>query len=128
VLRQSRELLPETGINGLEMRAATRYRILQRCFVHPAGASAREAWQCIAYNISAIGIGVTLPVELQEGTELSIQALGLPQACPLQVRIMRTNPIEPLWFTGCELLNRLSDADLAAWSNGPLDWMDELPS
>jgi hypothetical protein len=96
--------------------------------VCPAKASAREAWQCIAYNISAIGIGVSLPVELQEGTELSIRALGLPQACPLQVRIVRTNPMEFLWFTGCEFLNRLSDSDLAVWSSGPLDWVDEHPS
>jgi hypothetical protein len=110
------------------MRAAPRYRILQRCFVHPAKASAREGWQCIAYNISATGIGVTLPVKLQDGTVLSIRALGLPRACPLQVRIVRTTPIEFLWFTGCELLNRLSDADLTAWSSGPLDWRDDHPS
>jgi len=121
-------LLPETGISDLEMRAAPRYQILQRCFVHPAKASAREAWQCIAYNISAAGIGMALAVQLQERTVLSIRALGLPRACPLQARIVRTQPIEFLWFTGCEFLNRLSDADLTVWCSGPLDWLENHPS
>jgi hypothetical protein len=106
----------------LEMRAAARYGILQPCLVHHPTASAREGWQCIAYNISANGVGITLPVDLPDGTVLSIRASGLPQACPLEVRVVRTNPIGFLWFAGCELLNQLSDADLAAWKSGPLDW------
>ncbi len=126
--KRSRAVQSETGIITLEMRAAPRYRILQRCFVHPDKAPAREAWQCIAYNISAAGIGVALPVQLQEKTVLSIQALGLPGACPLQVQIVRTQPIEFLWFTGCKFLNRLSDADLTVWCSGPLDWLENHAS
>jgi hypothetical protein len=110
------------------MRTAMRYRILQRCFVHPATAAAGEAWQCIAYNISATGIGVVLPVQLQERTVLSIQAWGLPQGRPLQVRIVHTKPAEFLWYTGCAFLKRLSDADLTAWRSGPLDWLDAHPA
>ena len=126
--RRSRVLLPETGTSYLEMRTATRYRILQRCFVHPAKASARDAWQCTAYNVSATGIGVALPVKLQEGTVLSVQAWGLPGACPLQVRIVHTKRVEFVWFTGCEFLNRLSDADLTVWCSGLVDWLDEYRS
>jgi hypothetical protein len=110
------------------MRAATRYRILQRCFVHPAQTSAREEWRCIAYNVSVIGIGLALPIQLQEGTVLTIQACGLPRAGLLQARIVRTMPIEFLWFTGCKFLNRLSDADLTVWRSEPLDWLDDQAS
>src|ERR1043166_7030226 len=67
----------ETAIREIEMRTAARHRILQRCFVHPAKASGPEAWHCIAYNISATGIGVTLPMNLPEGTLCSVQAWGL---------------------------------------------------
>jgi len=121
VSRRAGVSLTETGIRYVEMRAATRYRILQRCLVHPAKASTPQPWQCIAYNISATGIAVGLPVKLQEGTVLSIQAWGLPRACSLQARIVRTTPLEFLWLTGCEFLNRLSDADLTVWRSGSPD-------
>jgi c-di-GMP-binding flagellar brake protein YcgR len=128
VSRRSRELQSDTGVSCVERRAATRYRILQRCCVYPAKASAPEAWQCMAYNISATGIGMALPIKLQEGTVLRIQAWRLPQACPLQVRIVRTTPVEFLWFTGCQFLNRLSDADLTVWRRGSLAWLEDHPS
>lgn len=127
MLRRSAVLLSETGISAVDMRAATRYRVLQRCFVHPARASAREAWQCIAYNISATGIGVALPVPLPEGAALSIRAWGLPRACPLRARIVHTRPVAFLWYTGCALLTPLSNADLTIWRSGPLDWLDDHP-
>ncbi len=112
------------GISQIEMRTATRHPILQRCFVRPANASERQAWQCVAYNISSTGIGVTLPTELAEGTVLAIEAWNLPGACPLQVRILQAQPIETVWLTGCEFMQRLSDADLHIWRSGPMDWMD----
>jgi hypothetical protein len=112
----------------VERRAAARYRLLQRCFVHPAGAAeGAQAWRCIAYNLSATGVGVALPVRLPPGTVLTIQAFSLPRARPLAARIVRVTPVEHAWFAGCELLGRLSDCDLQIWCSGPLDWLDQPP-
>ena len=115
----------ETAVLQIEMRAAPRYPIMQRCSVHPAKVSASKAWRCIAYNISLTGIGVVLPVKLPEGTVLTIVAKNLPQAGSLQARIVQTRPVENSWYAGCELLKRLSDSDLQVWRNGPLDWLEE---
>jgi hypothetical protein len=125
VSRRSRESVFDAETISIEMRTATRCRILQRCFVHPANASAPQPWQCIAYNISATGIGVAMPIRLQEGTALSIQAFNLPRACPLQVRIVHTKQVDLHWFTGCEMIKCLSDAELRIWQSGPLDWVDD---
>jgi hypothetical protein len=125
VSRRSRDSVVDAEHISIEMRTATRGRILQRCFVHPANASATQAWQCIAYNISATGIGVAVPIRLQEGTVLSIQAFNLPRACPLQVRVVQPKQVDLLWFTGCEMVKCLSDAELRIWQSGPLDWVDD---
>jgi hypothetical protein len=98
---------------------------LQRCFANTAKASASEAWRCIGYDISATGIGITLPVRLQQGTLLTINAWGLPRACPLQVRVVHTKHVDFVWFTGCEFIKRLSDVQLAIWRSGPLDWLKD---
>src|SRR5579859_4835181 len=79
---------PATTTGCVEMRTAPRRPILQRCFVYPAQASAPQPWQCIAYNISASGVGLALPVRLPEGTLLNIQAWELPRACTLKVRVV----------------------------------------
>jgi PilZ domain len=110
---------------GVEMRTAPRHLILQRCFVHPANAAAPEAWRSIAHNISAAGIGITLPKQLPEGTLLTIQAYGLPRSCRLQARVVRARQVDFFWFTSCELVGPLSDADLRIWCSGPTDWLDE---
>jgi PilZ domain len=124
VFRNQRVRVCETRNRQIERRTEPRYAILQRCFVYPATASAAEAWQCIAYNISAIGIGVTLPVRLPEGTVLTIEAWRLARACSIQARIVRAKMVDLFWFAGCELTKRLSDAELQIWSSGPLDWVD----
>jgi hypothetical protein len=78
----------------------------------------------VAYNISASGVGVTLPLPLPEGTVLTIQAWGLPGAGPLRARIARVQPVEMFWFTGCQWLTPLSEPALRLWRSGPLDWLD----
>src|SRR5207253_7140403 len=90
-------------LNRVEMRTAPRRRILQRCFVLTANAAASDAWRCVAYSMSATGIGIALPKQLPEGTVLTIQAWGLPRACSLQVRVVRTKHVDSWWFTGCKL-------------------------
>ena len=107
----------------LEMRAAARYGILQPCLVHHPTASAPEGWQCIAYNISATGIGVALPIALPEGTVLTVRAWELPGAGPLCVQVVHTRQVHDFWFTGCEFPRLLTEAELFVWRTGPIDWM-----
>jgi hypothetical protein len=106
------------------MRTAVRHLILQRCFALPTPARGPQPWQCIAYNISTIGIGIALPIQLPQGTVLTIEAWNLRGAVPLQARIIHTKPVEFLWFTGCELLKPLSERELQLWCSGPIDWVD----
>ncbi|HXG13134.1 MAG TPA: PilZ domain-containing protein [Gemmataceae bacterium] len=100
---------------AVERRASPRYRILQRCFVRPEGATGAEAWRCIVFNISTIGIGVTVPCPLQPGTILEIMPHRLPGTRPLQARVVRSDSVEYLWFCGCELLHPLSEEELRTW-------------
>jgi hypothetical protein len=72
----------------VERRGAPRHIILQRCLVWPPGACRPEGWPCIAYNISTIGIGISLPCPLQPGVVLKVQAWGLPRARELEARVV----------------------------------------
>jgi len=109
---------------GIEMRSDPRCHILQRCFVHLGTGPVTHPWQCIAFSISAGGVAVTCPVRLQEGTVLAVRAWNLPRACPLQARVVWARPVDFLWFTGARLLRRLTPAQLAVWTSGPLTWAD----
>ncbi len=114
----------EIGISGIEMRSALRSKILQRCFVRPLDTPDAPPWRCIAYSISANGVGVALPFKLQPGTVLTIRAWDLPQACSLEARVVHAREVDFVWLTGCELGERLSDAELQVWVNAPRDWLD----
>jgi len=100
---------------GIEYRRSPRYRILQRCQVRIAGASPAEACRCIAFSISQTGVGVTLPVALEKGVELTIEAWNLPKAQPLQARIVHTNRLEFVWLCGCEFVKPIAKEELAEW-------------
>jgi PilZ domain len=121
----------EPTVSAIDLRHDERFRILQRCLVLPAnlapteGAPAPEGWHCIAYNISATGIGITLPLNLREGTELTIRAWGLHGVDVLTARIIHTKAVGFLWFAGCELSKRLSEAELEIWKNASASWVDE---
>jgi PilZ domain len=122
--RYTGELMFESEISWIEMRIAVRYPILQRCFVIPAGASFSESLRCIAYNISATGIGVVLPMQVPERTTLTFQPWNLPGALPLQAVVVHVRPVKGSWFAGCELSKRLSDEEVQTWRNGPVDWLE----
>jgi len=100
---------------GVEFRASPRYRVLQRCFVRPPGVEAPDGWRAIAFSLSATGIGVTLPLALERGTELEIEAWNLPDAPVLRARVVHSARLEAVWLTGCELVRRLTDDELATW-------------
>ncbi|HEV8058226.1 MAG TPA: PilZ domain-containing protein [Gemmataceae bacterium] len=125
--RYTGELMFEAEISWVEMRAAVRYLILQRCLVIPAEVSPSETWRCIAYNISATGIGVALPMEVPERTMLTIRPWNLPGALPLQAVVVHVQLVKGSWFAGCELSKRLSDDEVQTWRSGPVDWLEAPP-
>ena len=73
-----------------------------------------EPWRCIAYDISATGIGIVLPFHLRLGTGLQIEPSGLPGAGALRARLVHSRPVDFVWFCGCEFFSRLDDAELRA--------------
>jgi hypothetical protein len=99
-------------------RSTPRNRILQRCLVRPVE-PAGTTWLSIAYDISAGGIALTLPCPLAVGAVLEIHPWGLPGARPLQARVVRINPVEFLWFAGCELSGPLGGDELRTWLTAP---------
>ncbi len=110
----------------VDHRTGPRHRLLQRCFVRCWGRA--ETWRCIAYNISVTGIGITLPVPMPEGTVLEIEAWELPRARKLRVRVVQSKQVDFLWFCGCELTSRLSEAEVRTWQMGPRDWLKSTES
>ena len=89
----------------------------------PARASGPVGWPSIAYNISATGIGVTLPRPLPQGAVVEIEAWGLPSAPRLRARVVHSRFTDFLWFCGCQLAKPLSEEELRAWLKGPTDWL-----
>src|SRR5947209_7465183 len=114
----------ERAFSGIEMRTAPRHFIMQRCFVQSANSATPAAWRCIAHNISLAGMGITLPNQLPEGTLLTVHAHELPRSSPLSARIVRTRSVEFVWFTSCEFIKPLTDAELRIWCSGPTGWLD----
>ena len=99
-----------------ERRSAPRHSLIQRCFAKPVSCPAAEGWRCIVYNISAAGVGITLPLPLKNGAVIWIEPWNLPGAKPMQARVVRSAPLEYVWLCGCEFLTRLTDEELRAWS------------
>jgi hypothetical protein len=108
------------------MRTVVRHPILQRCFAHPAGAESEPPWRCIAFDVSVAGVGITLAFDLPRGTLLAIHPWELPGARALQARVVRAKQVDAVWFIGCELLERLSSAELQVWRSAPIDWLEKL--
>lgn len=102
-------------VQAVEFRSAPRYRILQRCFVRPTNVAAAEAWRGIVFSLSATGAGVTVPLAVERGAEVDIEAWKLPGAPPLKARVVHVSRLEFVWLAGCELTRRLADDELAAW-------------
>jgi PilZ domain len=110
----------EAGALAVEYRSAPRHRILQRCLARPAGSAApAEGWRSIAYDISATGVGVTLPVPLARGSMLEIEPYNLPGGRPLRARVVHAHRLEFVWLCGCELDRRLNDRELQTWLAAP---------
>jgi PilZ domain len=126
--RHTGELMFEAEISWVEMRIAVRHSILQRCFVIPAEGSYSEPWRCIAYNISATGIGVTVPMQVPVGTTLIVRPWRLPGAVPLRADVIHVRPVKGYWFAGCELSKRLTDDEMQIWRSAPVDWVETAPA
>ena len=115
-------------ISFVEWRNAERHPILQRCLVRPVGAPFPEAWRWVAHDISSTGIGLASTFGVSKGMTLAVQAWDSPGARPLLVRVVYSIQARAFWATGCVLAERLSDRDLLAWRDGPLDWADQVES
>jgi hypothetical protein len=98
-----------------DRRRSPRYPILQRCVVRQPQFGGADGWRSIAFDVSATGLGITLPLPLQPGAELEVRPWGLPGARPLRARVVHTRPLEYIWLCGCELADDLSDDELTAW-------------
>jgi hypothetical protein len=116
-----------TETPAVERRAAPRYPILQRCLVRPPGRAGAADWRCIAYNISATGVGITLPYAPPAGTVLEVEAWGAPAARPVLARVVRAAPAAFLWFCGCEFVTPLAPDELRAWLATRLDRLPGEP-
>jgi hypothetical protein len=110
----SAPLLEESSF-VIERRTDSRYPILQQCFVWPLGSPKVEPWRCIVYNVSRNGLGIALPFAPRLGTVFQVEAWGIPGARSLDCRVLRTSPVEFLWFCGCELTSPLLPEELRVW-------------
>jgi hypothetical protein len=76
---------------------------------------APDGWQGFVFSISAKGVGVSLPAAIPYGTLIEIEPWRLADAPTLQARVVRMHRLDVAWLTGCELIQRLGQAELAAW-------------
>ena len=98
-----------------ERRAAVRYRCLRDCVVRLEGATPGIGdWPGMTYDLSVIGVGVTILYPLALGTELIIEKFGR-SACPLRAKVVRSVPMEFVWLHGCQLVTPLTEAELQEW-------------
>ncbi len=102
-------------VPALERRGAERFPCVRECLVRPQGATGAGDWHAIAYNISSSGIGIGLPYPVEPGTILYIHPWSRSNAQPLRARVVRSTPVNFLWFHGCELLESLSDDEVQRW-------------
>jgi len=114
--KQSAEQQAAQAAAVRERRGAPRHLIKQRCIISVAGIDGPvSGWNCIAYNISATGIGVLLPLAVAPGTLLQIEPWGLTDAPTLLARVVYSKPLEFVAMCGCELTTPLRKQDLEAW-------------
>src|SRR5205814_9515291 len=59
-------------------------------------------FRSIAYNISAGGIGITLPCPLRDDSLLDVEAWNLPGAPRLRARVVHARFFDFLWFCRSE--------------------------
>src|SRR2546422_1039619 len=102
---------PHTAPPAGEHRKSPRYDLLRRCIARPVVPGASGGWRCIAYNVSAGGIGIALPLPLRPGTGVMVGPWTLPGARPLRVRVVHSSPLEYVWLCGCELAEPLTDEE-----------------
>jgi hypothetical protein len=98
-----------------ERRSVPRFPCLRECLVRPENASGAGDWHAIAYNVSATGIGVGLPYQVDPGTILVIQPWCRSNLHVVRARVVRSQLINFLWFHGCELTEPLGSEELQKW-------------
>jgi hypothetical protein len=105
-----------TAVPAVERRAAVRYRCLRNCVVRvEGGTSGVGDWPGMTYDLSVIGVGVSILYPLAVGTELVIEKFGPSSAPILRARVVRSVPLEFVWLHGCQLVTPLTEAELHEW-------------
>ncbi len=104
---------PETVTT--ERRNAERFHCVRECLVRPQGATGGGDWHAIAYNISTNGVGIGLPYPVAPETILYIHPWSRANARPVRARVLRSTPVDFLWFHGCELLEPLTPEEVQRW-------------
>jgi hypothetical protein len=95
---------------------------LQKCFAWPGSAEGGSGLRCIAFDISAVGIGLALPMALPPGSTVTVRGWGLPDAPPLRAQVAHAKRVEGVWFTGCAFPEPISDEELSRWTKLSLGW------
>lgn len=99
-----------------ERRAAVRYRCLRDCVVRlEGGTPGVNDWSGMVYDLSVIGVGVTILSPLAVGTHLVIEKFGRGSARTLYATVVRSAPMEFVWLHGCQLKTPLTEAELHDW-------------
>jgi hypothetical protein len=98
-----------------DRRAAVRYRCLRDCVVRQDGTPGVCYWPGMVYDLSVLGVGVTILYPLAPGTRLVIEKFGRGSARTLHATVVRSAPLEFVWLHGCRLQTPLTEAELHDW-------------
>jgi hypothetical protein len=83
------------------------------CIVRVEGPDPRS-WPAVAYDLSAVGVGLALSLRLPVGSVLVVEPWGAGR--PLRARLVRADAVSATWMHGCVLTEPLSEDELQAWS------------
>ncbi|HXG08532.1 MAG TPA: PilZ domain-containing protein [Gemmataceae bacterium] len=97
---------------GVERRAWVRYRRLREARVHTNSTPTCIFEVAVIRQVSAKGLSLFLTSRVAEGTILEVEPKGIGFPRPLLARVVHVVPQANGWVYGCELADRLSDAEL----------------
>src|SRR5262249_3454592 len=95
-----------------ERRASVRQVCLQDALTRPLEAPHQICWGAVVQNVSAGGLGLRLCYPFPPGTHLAVEFDLAGTRRTLLARVLPVREQEDgTWFLGCELANRLTDAE-----------------
>ena len=107
--------MKSAAVSTNERRGAIRHLANRVCYAQANGTNSGMTWGVTLWDISTTGISVVLKCELEPGIIIGIQPFKGKELKPLVARVVRTVPREDGWMYGCELLQPLSEEEMAEW-------------